>query len=248
MSDGLALAVAGVRVTIRGGSEHLGALRARWASVPAPEKPAHVATLEYDLLPAGEDELTVRRDGEPIYTACPGDATSFLELDVYREVAHAAADTPLHAAALTRGGRAALLAGASGAGKSSLALALAARGWAYLGDEHAFLGDDDLVRGFPRAVRVGEERAESLPGAVDHGPAPIGLVALLDARRAPGAPVTRVAPAVAAVELLAALHRRPGADDVRRVTALAAAAPVVRLAVEGVEAAANALLGAWPGG
>lgn len=246
MTETRTLSIAGVRVVIRADAGLLAALATRWSQVPAPS-PSEARGLEiaYEVAPAAQDEVVVRRDGVELYTACPLDARQFLELDVYREVAHATPSTALHAAALARGGRAALLVGASGAGKSSLALALAGRGWAYMGDEHAFLDDALAVSGLPRAVRVGEELAEALPGRVEAGVVPVGLVALLGARRGRAPEASPVTGAAAAVALLGSLHRRPRAEDMRRVAALVAAAPVVRLAVEGLDAQADALERAW---
>ena len=63
----------------------------------------------------------------------------------------------LHAACLSRGGRAVVIAGTAGAGKSTLALGLARAGLDYLGDDMVFLrDDDDTVRalGFSDAIGV----------------------------------------------------------------------------------------------
>jgi hypothetical protein len=60
-----------------------------------------------------------------------------------------------HAASVVLGRGAVLLVGAKGAGKSTLALALAARGHGLLGDEHAcYLPDGGLVAPFRRPVGV----------------------------------------------------------------------------------------------
>lgn len=53
----------------------------------------------------------------------------------------------LHASALVKDGRIALLLGQPGAGKSTMALTLAARGYAYEGDDVALVGSLGLVRG-----------------------------------------------------------------------------------------------------
>jgi len=60
---------------------------------------------------------------------------------------------PLHAACVARNGRGVLLAGESGAGKSSLAYACARRGWTYVSDDCSSL----LRRGAGRTV-VGDPR------------------------------------------------------------------------------------------
>jgi hypothetical protein len=60
-----------------------------------------------------------------------------------------------HAATMTMGSSGVFLAGAKGAGKSSLSLALAARGHAFLGDEIAAIhADTGEIAAFPRAVSI----------------------------------------------------------------------------------------------
>ena len=76
----------------------------------------------------------------------------------------------LHAAAVERDGRCAILTGESGAGKSTLAALLMAEGWRLLGDEFVLI---DLATGaahpFPRLVSLKNESvaavAARLPGA-----------------------------------------------------------------------------------
>lgn len=224
----------------------MGAALARWDRVPRASEVAEAGhvSIRYELVEDGP-LWTARRDGQAVYTAGLDDVQQFLELDVYREVAHASALTPLHAATLVDGERALVLPGPSGAGKSSVALALAARGFSYAGDEHAFLDDDLRVTGWPRAVRVDEVPGERLPGDVASGAAPVALVVLLARPRVPGARPSPVPPAEALARLVEALHRRPRAEDLRRLAALTGRAPVVRLDLEGVEATAEALLERW---
>jgi len=62
----------------------------------------------------------------------------------------------IHAACVARNGSGALLAGDSGAGKSSLAYACARRGWTYCSDDASALvrrAEDRIVAGNPRAFR-----------------------------------------------------------------------------------------------
>ncbi|HEX6374700.1 MAG TPA: HprK-related kinase A [Allosphingosinicella sp.] len=64
----------------------------------------------------------------------------------------------LHAASVEKEGRALLMTGHSGVGKSSLAALLGERGWRFMGDEFALLGlDDGLLHPFPRAVSLKNE-------------------------------------------------------------------------------------------
>ena len=72
----------------------------------------------------------------------------------------------LHAACLARDGRAVVIAGTAGAGKSTLALGLARAGLDYLGDDMVFLRDEgDTVRalGFSDAIGVTPQTATWLP-------------------------------------------------------------------------------------
>ena len=67
----------------------------------------------------------------------------------------------LHAAALAREGGGLILAGDSGCGKTTLALALAQRGFRFLSDEMAALGRANrLLHPFPRALRVRPDTLE----------------------------------------------------------------------------------------
>ena len=240
--------VAGLRVALRADDPlplPLRELLGRLARLsPGTGPPA----LRYDLLLRPARKRVVR-DGRSIYAGrLVRDAVDALEFDLLVTLAARAAATPLHAAALAHAGRGLLLAGASGAGKSSLTRALLARGARYLGDEHAFLHEDLAVQGLPRAIAV-EGAPPLLPPAerVEHRPVPVRLVALLETPRRADAGPTPLPPAQAAARLLAAIYRPPRPEDLRRVTRLAAQVPVVELRREGVEAAAGLLLEALPG-
>jgi hypothetical protein len=60
----------------------------------------------------------------------------------------------VHAAAVARGERAALLAGDSGSGKTLLSLALLRRGYSYLSDDCVLLGSDISARGVPMPISI----------------------------------------------------------------------------------------------
>ena len=73
---------------------------------------------------------------------------------------------PVHAACVARGEFGVLLAGASGAGKSSLALACARGGWTFLSDDASFVergGDGLTVIGKPHQIRFRESAVELFP-------------------------------------------------------------------------------------
>jgi hypothetical protein len=68
----------------------------------------------------------------------------------------------LHAACLRRKGRRLLLAGAGGAGKSTLAVQLIDAGYEFEGDEHVFVQAQEVVAR-PRACRIKESSLRLLP-------------------------------------------------------------------------------------
>jgi hypothetical protein len=72
---------------------------------------------------------------------------------------------PLHAAAVSDAEQGVLLVGASGAGKTTLALGLVCRGWSFLSNERSYIHRDGggfTLNGFPAVVRVGVGTARML--------------------------------------------------------------------------------------
>jgi HprK-related kinase A len=69
----------------------------------------------------------------------------------------------LHAATVERGGKAIILTGESGSGKSTMAAVLMSRGWRLLGDEFALLEPETgLVHPFPRPISLKNESVATL--------------------------------------------------------------------------------------
>ncbi len=92
----------------------------------------------------------------PVRTA--QDLVPLFELDLYHLlVEHARPGWLLHAAALERGEAAVVLAGPSGAGKTTLALALLARGWRLVTEEIVLIERSGLVTGLARPIHVASE-------------------------------------------------------------------------------------------
>ena len=125
---------------------------------------------------------------------------------------------PIHAASVARHGRAILVVGASGAGKTSIALSCALAGWQYLGDDAVMVRADrgqvaglyasarlraDMFDRFPRAMAAslaisedaGELKAEidmTLLGCLADGVADVAAIVL---PRRTGSPCLRLEPA-----------------------------------------------------
>ena len=143
-------------VSLEADHELNGPLSALLASYPTPDGGAR-AQLRYRI------ELSPRPGvwlgGQQRFTTDqPRDLLPLFEQDLYAEVARRCRHPwLLHAAALVRAGRALLLVGPSGVGKSTLCLALAARGASYLSDDCVALrrrGDTMVVRGLRRPIGI----------------------------------------------------------------------------------------------
>ena len=104
----------------------------------------------------------------------------------------------VHAAVLERGGRAVVLPGPPGAGKSTLTAALALRGWRLLSDELTMVSPDDLsLTPLPRPVSLKNESIELIrrfePQAVLGPPAHDTAKGTVAHMRPPGDAVARAA-------------------------------------------------------
>ncbi len=115
--------------------------------------PATAPELRYQLSPRA-----LLRDGVPLPLDDERDLVPAFEMDLYEQVlARAAPGWLLHAAALEVNGRALVLCGASGAGKTTLTLALAARGHRLLTEEVVWIDAHGTVRGLPRPLHIPAE-------------------------------------------------------------------------------------------
>ena len=111
---------------------------------------AQAAELRYELR---QGEL--RRDGVLLPVNDAIDLVPRFEMDLYEQVlARAQPAWLLHAAAIAVDGRALVLSGASGAGKTTLTLALAGRGLRLLTEELVSIDKTGMVRGLPRPLHV----------------------------------------------------------------------------------------------
>jgi hypothetical protein len=119
-------------------------------AIIAPYAPASDAELVYHVR-----RDRVLRDGVALSIDDPIDVVPHFEMDLYEQlVARAEPGWVLHAAAIDVGGRALVLCGPSGAGKTTLALALTARGHRLLTEEVVWVDHTGLVRGLPRPIHV----------------------------------------------------------------------------------------------
>lgn len=116
-------------------------------------EPAESAELHYELT---RDELRV--NGQTLPTDGPNDLVRVFEVHLYQHViAHAAPGWVLHAAAVHVSGHALVFCGLSGAGKTTLTLALAARGIRILSEEVVWIDHAGNVRGLARPFHIKED-------------------------------------------------------------------------------------------
>lgn len=173
-------------------------------------------------------------------------------------------DVFVHAAVASRGGRALIMPGRSGAGKTTLVTALALGGWSYLSDEVAAVGPDGaVVRPYPRPLALEPGSWELVPEAAGRWPAGVpdlvhDLWLVLPASLGAGEPAAPAVPAAvvfpevepgAATRLESisradALERllshsingvRNGRDGFDRLTGLVRASTCHRLVLDGLD-------------
>jgi hypothetical protein len=141
-----------------------------------PENQADHARITFCLSP-GEtvDELHLST-GDPAEerSGPPGEITLYLMERATYHLADLSRGGPLfHAACLSHAGKAILLPGSSGSGKSSLALWLASLGFQYWSDELAYIPDGGLeCQGFPRPVHLKPPAQVFFPGLLENNSQP----------------------------------------------------------------------------
>lgn len=149
---------------------------------------------------------------------------------------HAPNRTFLHAGAVGWKGRAIVLPGRTGAGKTTLTAELVRAGASYLSDDFAPIDDRARVHPFPKllAVREGGETrelpVEAFGGRQGRLPLPVGVVVLSSYTAGRRFRPRRLSPGRAVIELLktTASARRQPARAFDRLSNLAQQAPVLR--------------------
>ncbi len=122
-----------------------------------PAAPAGPVRATYRLLAGEVDSLRLYKDGVLLHES-PAESTLadlLLSQACHSLAAHSLAGLLFHAAGLARGERGLLLPGTMGAGKSTLAAWLLARGWFYLSDELVYLPHGpEVMLSLPRPLNL----------------------------------------------------------------------------------------------
>lgn len=233
--------VAGVSVALRGDDRQLARPLLEYLSL-LPSGTLR-PQLRYDLLLGTRRKRLVLNGRSHYATTTVRDVLAALEMDLYGQVARRSSWTPVHAAGVSLGGRALLLVGDSGAGKSSSALELVRRGAGYLGDEQVFLDHELAAAGLPRGIQLDEEVEAymPLPSQVAREPLPLALIVFLERERARGGAPQPVPSAEATARLITAVLRPPMPADMATLAQAAARVPVVSLGCEGIAATTDAV-------
>jgi hypothetical protein len=165
--------------------------------------------------------------------------------------------TFVHAGVVAWEGRAIVIPGIAGSGKTTLTAALVRAGAGYLSDEYALIDDRGWVHPFPKPLFVRKrpdrqpvrEPVEKLGGVQLTKPLPIGLVVFASYGARRWRP-RRLSPGEAVLELLKHTlsgQRRPH-EAVHRLGQVAAAAPVLKGARGEAEVSARQILAMMTGG
>lgn len=228
-------ALLGERLSVRCQDADLGAFLAAFlAAFP----PADGARTRLDVVALGGRWVAYANGVRAAWTASMPAMARHLVWELNRLALNAPSpDVHVHAAVASRGGRAVVLPGRSGAGKTTLVAALALAGWAYLSDEVAAVGAGATLAPYPRPLALEPGSWPLLPGAAARWPA--GVPALVADIRlvlpatlggppaAPARPAAVVFPEVVAGGGTT-LHPLGRAEALERLLALTFNLPAVR--------------------
>jgi hypothetical protein len=187
---------------------------------PAQTQEVESASTSFQLVECG-DTLHMFREGRAVGNCEPGEVAPAAKALIIADIlARERADILLHAACLSRNGRALLLNGDPGAGKTTLSLRLTEKKFGYCGDDIALIAPNGHVSGLPFPPTVKSGAWSLFPGlkgdvhhrpdgqdviyaaldCVDHASRPVGWIVFL--RRQAGA-----APKFLPVDSVEALRR-----------------------------------------
>jgi len=214
------------------------------SSVPSRRKPG---TLLHQLY-CGKEYLTRGSDLERVKSVLGNDLQITLALaSPWR--------TFIHAGAVGWRGKAIVIPGNSGAGKTTLTAALVRAGATLLSDEHAVLDRQGRVHPYPRPLRMLKEKGvgkrsvtvEELGGRAGRRPLPIGLILSTHFDPAAKGQLRRMSEGRAALALLAhAVQARIRPDRVMESTGRAASGALALQGPRGeAEKIVDTLLGLW---
>ena len=157
------------------------AVRARFP--PGWRRTARPAAMRFALVhEARSPGMSVRMEGRLLVRGLThAQALDVLESELQLSVARLARpEVFVHAGVVAVGGRAILVPGRSGAGKTTLVRALVASGATYYSDEYAVLDAEGRVHPYARRpsvrVRGGGKERHPVPRGRGRGPVPVGLV------------------------------------------------------------------------
>ena len=207
-------------------SAELSCLTASWPS-PSPETPLGVVY----RIDEAEGRYRVSWDGTSEQGLGREEVFCTLQADLSARLAESREFGLLHAAALVRRGKALLLAGESGVGKTTLSAVMLKRGFGYLSDEFAPLSSDLTVRSCPFPLRLRESALRLLPSLAPEltlwptpfgatgdevfyglpapwlsspeAPVPVGLIVFPRAGASGGGELRKLTPGLAALRLMA---------------------------------------------
>ena len=180
---------------------------------PNPSCGASAAAAHVQVIDLG-GSMNIFFDDRKIGVCEPGELAPTIKALVTARVLEADSEKiAFHAATLSRHGRALLLSGAPGAGKSTLALHLAARGYIYCGDDIALISPDGSVTGLPFAPTVKSgawDMVAAIRPELRHAPAHRRP----DGKQVKYLPIRDIDPAPYPVGWVVFLRRQPGAATV----------------------------------
>jgi hypothetical protein len=150
----------------------------RFLFAAIPESPAEKAVVTFHLTSVGQGQISVRLSGAPEKggSGAMGEMAVYLmERACYYLADGSSGGVVFHAACLCRDGKALLLPGSSGSGKTMLAAWLALYGWQFYTDELTFIPAGILeCQALTRPLHLKRQVEKFFPGLVKKGALAVG--------------------------------------------------------------------------